>query len=70
MIRLPIVAESPDASIIGHALDVLRRGGIVAYPTDTLYGLAVDPRDEAAVIRSFQELMPYGLETYQNIPTA
>ena len=53
MIRLPIVAESPDESSVGHARDVLRRGGIVAYPTDTLYGLAVDPRDEAAVARLF-----------------
>jgi L-threonylcarbamoyladenylate synthase len=28
---------------------VLRAGGIVAYPTDTLYGLAVDPMNESAV---------------------
>jgi L-threonylcarbamoyladenylate synthase len=27
----------------------LRRGGIVAFPTDTFYGLAVDPRSDAAV---------------------
>ena len=31
------------------AVAVLRRGGVVAYPTDTLYGLAVDPRNDAAV---------------------
>lgn len=34
----------------GH---VLRGGGVVAYPTDTFYGLAVDPRVPAAVARLF-----------------
>jgi L-threonylcarbamoyladenylate synthase len=33
------------------AVEVLTDGGIVAYPTDTLYGLAVDPRQAAAVER-------------------
>ena len=32
-------------------MKALRAGEIVAYPTDTLYGLAVDPRLEAAVER-------------------
>lgn len=32
---------------------VLRAGGVVAYPTDTLYGLAADPRSERAVARIF-----------------
>lgn len=31
------------------AADWLRRGGIVAFPTDTFYGLAVDPRSAQAV---------------------
>ena len=35
------------------AVDALRRGAVVAFPTDTLYGLAVDPRDAAAVERLF-----------------
>jgi L-threonylcarbamoyladenylate synthase len=34
-------------------VDVLLSGGIVAYPTDTLYGLAVDPRRDDAVERLF-----------------
>ena len=36
-----------------EAIAVLRNGGIVAYPTDTLYGLAVDPRSADAVARLF-----------------
>ncbi len=39
----------PDLDRLRDAADVLRCGGIVAYPTDTLYGLAADPRNERAV---------------------
>ena len=53
MIRFSLDPVEPDATTISAAVDVLRRGGIVAYPTDTLYGLAVDPRSDAAVERLF-----------------
>lgn len=39
---------------IARAVTVLRRGGVVAYPTDTLYGLAVDPRSAEAVAKLFK----------------
>lgn len=39
------------ADIPQDAVDALRRGDIVAYPTETLYGLAVDPRQPDAVAR-------------------
>jgi L-threonylcarbamoyladenylate synthase len=45
--------DAPEAHAIREAVDVLKRGGIVAYPTDTLYGLAVDPRNGEAVDRLF-----------------
>src|SRR5687768_17466983 len=45
------ITALPDA--IATAVDVLRGGGIVAYPTDTLYGLGVDPRNTDAVDRLF-----------------
>ena len=35
------------------AVSVLLDGGVVAYPTDTLYGLAVDPRRADAVEKLF-----------------
>jgi L-threonylcarbamoyladenylate synthase len=44
---------APDPAAIAAAVEVLRSGGIVAYPTDTLYGLAVDPRDDEAVARLY-----------------
>jgi L-threonylcarbamoyladenylate synthase len=50
---LSLAPDNPDAAIIAQAADVLTRGGVVAYPTDTLYGLAVDPRRDDAVARLF-----------------
>lgn len=38
---------------IDHALEVLRNGGLVAIPTETVYGLAADARNETAVRRVF-----------------
>ena len=35
------------------AVDAIRSGGVVAFPTDTLYGLAADPHDAAAVAAVF-----------------
>ncbi|MBU59657.1 MAG: threonylcarbamoyl-AMP synthase [Alcanivorax sp.] len=33
------------------AIRILRAGGVIAYPTETVYGLGCDPFDEAAVAR-------------------
>jgi L-threonylcarbamoyladenylate synthase len=38
-----------DADAIARAVQVLRRGGLVAMPTETVYGLAADAGNEAAV---------------------
>jgi L-threonylcarbamoyladenylate synthase len=42
-----------DERLIDEALAVLRRGGLVAMPTETVYGLAADAANEAAVRRIF-----------------
>ncbi len=42
-----------DASALREAAQLLRDGKVVAYPTDTLYGLAVDPRNSDSVRRLF-----------------
>ena len=39
---------------IERAVDVLRAGGLVAMPTETVYGLAADAENAAAVARVFQ----------------
>ena len=38
-----------DPVAIGRAVDALKRGGLVAVPTETVYGLAADADNEAAV---------------------
>lgn len=47
-----LTADDPRA--VHKALAVLRAGGLVAFPTDTVYGLAVLAFDEAAIERLFQ----------------
>ncbi len=44
----------PTTGGIEAAVKALREGRIVAYPTETVYGLGVDPRSEAALERLFQ----------------
>ena len=39
---------------VAHAAEALRRGGLVAIPTETVYGLAADARQPAAVGRIFE----------------
>jgi L-threonylcarbamoyladenylate synthase len=53
MRRVDVSAERPEPAAIAAAVEVLRDGGVVAFPTDTLYGLAVDPRNADAVDRLF-----------------
>jgi L-threonylcarbamoyladenylate synthase len=43
----------PDAAAIEEAAEVIRRGGLVGFPTDTLYGIAVDPFNPDAVRKVF-----------------
>lgn len=40
-------------SALADAASVIHRGGVVAIPTDTLYGLAADPFSPAAISRLF-----------------
>ena len=42
-----------NAAGIAAAAQVLRRGGIVALPTETVYGLAADATSDAAVARIY-----------------
>lgn len=44
----------PDASIIQKAVLLMKRGGVVAFPTETLYGLGVNAYSEKAVMEVFK----------------
>ena len=41
-------------TVIAEALAVLKRGGVILYPTDTVWGLGCDATNEAAVARVFE----------------
>ena len=53
MIRLPVDPEHPSPQVIAAAAEVIRRGGLVAFPTETVYGLGADALSEAAVLGIF-----------------
>jgi L-threonylcarbamoyladenylate synthase len=46
--------ESPDANIIQDAAGVIRKGGVIAFPTRCLYGLGADALNPEAVDRIFK----------------
>jgi tRNA threonylcarbamoyl adenosine modification protein (Sua5/YciO/YrdC/YwlC family) len=46
---LRIHSEQPELDLVRYAAEKLARGAVVAIPTDTLYGLAADPFNLAAV---------------------
>ena len=39
---------------IKESLKTLRQGGIILYPTDTIWGIGCDPTNEAAVNKIFR----------------
>jgi L-threonylcarbamoyladenylate synthase len=45
--------DESQLAAVARATEVLRRGGLVAIPTETVYGLAADASNEAAVRRIF-----------------
>ena len=47
-------SNTTDSTIIARAALVLAGGGLVAFPTDTVYGLGADVTNEAALARLFQ----------------
>jgi len=51
--RLSIHPEHPEPHKIARTVEILRRGGVIAYPTDTVYGLGCDIFDKRAVDRLY-----------------
>ena len=44
----------PDGSIVLRAAELLKRGELIVLPTETVYGLAADPRRQEAVERIYR----------------
>lgn len=51
---LKVDKESPDLEKIRIAAGIIRRGGTVAFPTETVYGLGADALNPAAVAKIFE----------------
>ena len=62
---IEINAEQPSADAIGRAADFIRKGGVVAIPTDALYTLVADPLNLRAVGRVFDAK---GREAVRSLP--
>ena len=50
---IKINPEIPEPDRIDQAVALLKRGGVIAFPTETFYGLGADARDEAAIDKIF-----------------
>jgi L-threonylcarbamoyladenylate synthase len=48
------IAEASDPVAIEEAAQIIRRGGLVAFPTETVYGLGADAGNALAVARIFE----------------
>lgn len=48
-----VAAGVPGPQLLAHAASVIRRGGLVAFPTETVYGLGANALDADAVARIF-----------------
>jgi tRNA threonylcarbamoyl adenosine modification protein (Sua5/YciO/YrdC/YwlC family) len=51
---LKIHPVNPEGRKINHVVDVLRNGGIVIYPTDTIYGIGCDLMNRKSIERLCQ----------------
>jgi tRNA threonylcarbamoyl adenosine modification protein (Sua5/YciO/YrdC/YwlC family) len=53
-VLLSINKDHPEPRKIQRAVDFLKKGGVIGYPTDTVYGLGCDLFDKSAIERLYQ----------------
>ncbi len=72
---LKINPKLPDQTVIKKAAEVIKNGGVVAFPTDTAYGLAADALNEHAIGKLFiikkrvQKPLPVIVDTQKMLET-
>jgi len=54
MLSLYINPDNPQPRLISQAVEALRRGAVICYPTDTMYGIGCDIYNQKAVKRVYQ----------------
>ena len=53
MTSWPISVQKPERDVIRKAVEMLRKGGVIAFPTSTLYGLGADAKNPEAIQKIF-----------------
>ena len=53
-ILLEVDSENPDPAKIQIAARIIQKGGLVAFPTETVYGLGADALNAKAVLALFE----------------
>ena len=51
---IKINPKNPEKEIIQKAVEIIKKGGVAVFPTDTVYGLLADARNEKAVAKIFK----------------
>ncbi|MEA2060349.1 MAG: L-threonylcarbamoyladenylate synthase [Thermodesulfobacteriota bacterium] len=51
---IKINSENPQPRQINQVVDILKQGGIIAYPTDTFYGIGCDIMNKKAIEKVYQ----------------
>lgn len=51
---LKVSADCSEEDVITSAAAIISRGGVIAYPTETIYGLGADATNEQAIRRIFE----------------
>ena len=46
---IPLVVKSTDPLAVEKSINILKKGGVIVYPTDTLYGFGVDANNNYAI---------------------
>jgi len=50
---IPVIKTDSDEASVTEAAAIMREGGVIAYPTETFYGLGADIRNEGALERLY-----------------
>jgi len=53
-VKVEIHSQNPSLRTIRKAVDILERGGVIIYPTDTIYGLGCDLFNKKAIERIYR----------------
>ena len=48
---IPLIVKSTDPQAVKKSINILKKGGVIVYPTDTLYGFGVDANNNYAIER-------------------